>query len=161
MAKYTVTAAGWTTTATAAGAIPAANNIFHALRTASSTNTARIQEVYLAGESTTSTVVRMRLARASTNSTGPTDVTPANLNPLSAAAVARGYVAVATTRPTITSNPPTLELGFNAFGGVVRWVAAPDEEVWITTTTAPNSDVVLASESGAGTVSDHIIFEEI
>jgi len=102
----------------------------------------------------------MALRRLSTNAATPTNQTPAAHNPLSAAAVSQGYVA-ATTGPTIASTQHLANLALNAFGGVVRWVAAPNEEIWGTASTAPNGELVLDSISGTGVVSTDIKFEEI
>ena len=47
------------------------------------------------------------------------------------------------------------------FGGVVRWVAAPGEEIWATAGTAPNGEMILDSIAGTGVVSQDIRFEEL
>jgi hypothetical protein len=50
-----------------------------------------------------------------------------------------------------------LSLAFNAFGGFVRWVAAPGEEIYYV-----NSEVVsMRSASGTSVVSSTIVFEEL
>lgn len=159
MAQYNAAAAGWTPVAHADGASALANNSYQAVRT-TSTSTLRITEVFLGGEATSSTVNRHAVRRNSTNAATPTNVAPGPLNPLSQAAVSQGYVA-ATTGPTIASTNHLLNLAFNAFGGIIRWVAAPGEELWATASTAPNGEITLDSISGTGLVSSHIIFEEI
>ena len=159
MAQYTAAAAGWTPVAHADGASALANASYQALRTTTA-STLRVTEVFVGGEATSSTVNRMSLRRLSTNATTPTDVAPAPLNPLSAAAISQGYSASA-TGPTIASTGHLLNLALNAFGGVVRWVAAPGQEIWATAQTAPNGQLVLDSISGTGIVSTHLIFEEM
>jgi len=114
----------------------------------------------IGGEAISSTVNRMALRRASTNATTPGDVTPAPLNTLSAAAVHRGYVTAA-TGPTIASTTHLFHVAFNAFGGVVRWIAQPNEEIWATAATAPNGELILDSISGTGVVTTHLIMEEM
>lgn len=159
MAQYTTARAGWTPVAHADGASSLADASYHAIRTTAA-STARIVEVYIGGESTASTVNRMSVRRLSTNANTPTDVAPAALNPLSAAAVSQGYSA-ATTGPTIAATGHLLNLALNTFAGIVRWMAMPGEELWGTAQTAPNGQIVLDSISGVGVVSTHIVFEEI
>lgn len=159
MAQYSNAAAGWTPVAHADAASALASNSYQAVRTTAA-STIRTTEIFVGGEATSSTVNRMAYRRASTNAATPTNVAPAPLNPLSAAAVHQGYVA-ATTGPTIASTGHLLNLAFNAFGGVIRWVAAPGEEIWATASTAPNGEMVLDSVSGTGVVSSHIVDEEM
>ena len=159
MAQYAHSAGGWTPVAHADGATALANASYQALRTTAA-STLRVIEVMVSGEATSSTVNRMALRRLSTNGATPTNQVPAALNPLSAASVSQGYVA-ATTGPTIASTVHLLHLALNTFGGVVRWVAAPGEEVYATASTAPTGEIVLDSISGTGVVSTHMLFEEM
>lgn len=160
MAQYTHGAVGYTPVAHADSASSLANNSYQAVRGGASTQLARIVEVFIGGEATSSTVNRMALRRLSTNATTPTDQTPAPLNIYSPAAVAQGYVA-ASTGPTIAATQHLANFAFNAFGGIVRWVAAPGEEIYFGTTTAPNAQVCLDSISGTGVVSQDIKWEEL
>lgn len=160
MAGYSTSVPGWTTTAIAINTQATANN-YHAIGTRSSTDTAKITEIYVGGESTSSTVVRMRYQRYSTHATTATDQTPEKLNPYSAASVTKFYQTASGTQPTFANTPPTLNIAFNSFGGIVRWVAYPGEEIWHSTATAPNDEGALASLSGAGTVSSNIVFEQV
>lgn len=159
MPKYSSGAVGWTPVAHADGASALANASYHALRT-TTTSTLKLMELFVGGEATSSAVNRMSLRRLSTNASTPTDVAPAKYQPLSAAAVSQGYSA-ATTGPTIASTDHLLNISFNAFGGAIRWLAAPDEEIWATAQTAPNGQLVFDSISGTGVVSDSLIFEEV
>ena len=124
------------------------------------TSTLKVTDIIIGGEATSSTVNRMSLRRLSTNGATPTDQTCAAMNPLSQAALANFYVA-ATTGPTIASTVHLGMFSMNAFGGVVRWVPPPGEEVWITAATAPNGELVLDSISGIGVVSTSLMFEEV
>lgn len=159
MAVYNTAAAGWTPVAHADGASSLANNSYQALRSTTA-STDRINEVFIGGEATSSTVNRMAVRRASTNASTPTNIAPGALNSLSAASVAQGYQA-ATTGPTIASTNHLLNLAFNAFGGVIRWVAAPGQEIYCTAAATPNGEIILDSISGTGTVSTHLLFEEL
>jgi hypothetical protein len=160
MAQYSSGARGWTPIAYADGAT-LADAAHHSLRSSTAGRADRITEVYIGGEASSTTVNRMSIRRIATNAGTPTDVVPQPLNPLSVACDAKGFVA-AGTDPILAATPTDLlNLAFNAFGGVVRWVAAPGEEIWILGSTAPNAQIALSSISGAGVVSDHIIFEEL
>jgi hypothetical protein len=159
MAFYTSALAGWTPVAHADAASALANASYQAVRNTAN-STIRLTEVFIGGEATTSTVNRMAVRRNSTNGATPTDVAPGKLNPLSASAVHQGYSA-ATTGPTLASTAHPLNLAFNAFGGIIRWVAAPGEEIWAGTATAPNAELTLDSISGTGLVSSHMICEEL
>ena len=117
-------------------------------------------ELFIGGEATASTVNRMSLRRLSTNAATPTNQVPAAANPLSGASVSDGFVA-ATTGPTIASTQHLANLALNTFGGVIRWVAAPGEELWATAGAAPDGELCLDSISGTGIVSTDVKFEEI
>ena len=160
MAQYAVGAQGWTPVNHADGASALANNSYQGLRTTTAANTIRLIEVFVGGEAVASTVNRMAYRRVSTQVATPTAVTPGGLNPASQASLAAGYVA-ATTGPTIASTAHLLDIAFNTFGGVVRWVAAPGEEIYQLGTAGPNTEGVFDSIAGLGVVSSNIKFEEL
>lgn len=127
--------------------------------TSSATTIDRIIEWFLGGEATSSTVNRMGVARSTVVGTTPVAVTPALLNPRSAAAGAAAF-STFTTQPTFAA-VPLATLAFNAFGGVVRWVAAPGEEMYVVGGTAADTQISLRSISGAGVMSADVKFEEL
>lgn len=89
---------------------------------------ARILEIYVGGEATTSAVNRLSYQR-STGGATPTNQTPELTNPLSPAAA--GTVATTwTTQPTL-SGGPWYQLGLNAFGGSDRMVLQPNSEFYM------------------------------
>ncbi len=160
--KYTSAVSGWTPAATADGAQLSASG-YHALRTAAATDMARIVEVGVQGEATSSTVNQMALRRHTTHATTPTNRVPAPLNPYSQVSVFQGFIT-ASTNPTVAALATiqhVINLSFNAFGGLARWVAAPDEEIYLITATANNDEISLASVSGVGLVSSHYVVEEM
>ena len=159
MATFTHGAVGYTPIAHADGAGPLASNSYQSMHSLSAAML-KIIELFIGGEATASTVNRMALRRASTNSGTPTNQVPAALNYNSQAAVSQGSVA-GTTGPIIASTQHLANLALNAFGGVVRWVAAPGEEIWAGLAAAPNSETILDSISGIGVVSTDIKIEEI
>jgi len=54
-----------------------------------------------------------------------------------------------------------LNLSFNAFGGIVRWVAAPEEVIDIVGNTASLGEVSLSAFTGGttGLLGAHMIYE--
>ena len=56
-----------------------------------------------------------------------------------------------------------LNLSFNAFGGIVRWVAAPGEEISMVGNTASLGEVSLSAFTGgtAGLLGAHMIYEPL
>lgn len=54
-----------------------------------------------------------------------------------------------------------LNLAFNAFGGLVRWVAAPGEEITVITATQPLGEISLSAFTGGttGLMGSHVIYE--
>lgn len=162
MARYSTARTGWTPVAHADGASALATASYHAIR-AVAASTLQVKEVVVVGEApSSSTVNEMRMRRASTNATATiTDVAPGPLNPLSAASASQSFSATSGTGPTIASTSHLIVAGINAFGGIFRWVPDPGGEVWATTATAPNSQLILDSVAGTGVVSTGIEFEEL
>ncbi len=69
----------------------------------------------------------------------------------------------ATTDPQRSSTLKLLNIGFNAFGGIYRWVAAPGEEISIVGNTASLGEVSLSAFTGGtpGAMGSHIIYETL
>ena len=127
-----------------------------------------IIEVYLGGQAGASTPTFILLSRDSQFATGSLtkDAT------LSDAAMIQSTTALASV-PTVFSKAATnkpqrdaaqhlLNLSFNAFGGIVRWVAAPGEEISIVgNATASASEASLSAFTGgtAGLMGSHMVFE--
>jgi hypothetical protein len=113
----------------------------------------RILELIIGGEAAASAVNRILIQRAGTSITGNTVITPEKFNSRSPAA--GGTYGKAGTQALVGS--PMLTLAFNAFGGFLRWVAAPGEELYTV-----NSEVIsMRSGSGTSTISTTGIFEEL
>jgi hypothetical protein len=120
---------------------------------AASAGQGRILELIIGGEATASAVNRLSVQRAGTSITSNTAITPEKFNSRSPAAA--GVYGKAGTQSLVGN--PMLTLAFNAFGGFIRWVAAPGEEIYYV-----NSEVVsVRSASGTSTVSSTGIFEEL
>lgn len=166
MPMYTSAYPNLTPVAAAQGSTLLTSNGYLGVRTTAATNAIRLVEVFIGGEATSSTVNRMALRRHSSNSATPAagagqvNTTPSPISPWSVASTHATFGA-ATTNPTTANLNALHVMSFNPFGGVIRWVAAPGEEVWVATNTANNSEVSVTSMSGTGLVSVSVIAEEM
>jgi hypothetical protein len=135
---------------------------FLALQGGSGTQRSNILEVFCGGQATASAAQQLVLARDSTVGATLSGGTTAALDPATAALAAPpvGFTT-ATTKPQRSATLYLLNLSFNAFGGVVRWVAAPGEEIGILGNTASLGEVSLSHLSGGtpGLMGAHFIFE--
>jgi hypothetical protein len=166
MARWAISNKSFTPVAVA-DAADFTDNGYLALQGGSTTQRANILEVQMGGQAAASSPCIMELARdsvvaitaitAGTNGRGPVALDPAS------AALAAPPLAVgaSTTKPRRSATLSLLELSFNAFGGIVRWVAAPGEEVGVLGNTASNGEVSLSAFTGGtpGAMGAHIVFE--
>lgn len=165
MAKWSFKLASWTPTAV----LDAANftdNGYQGLMGGSTTQRINIIELYMGGAAGASSPALMTLARDSTVQATPTALTTGQSNAAfdpSTAALAAPPVAftASTTKPQRSATLGLLSVGFNAFGGIVRWVAAPGEEIGILGNTASLGEVSLSAYAGGtpGLMNSHIIYE--
>lgn len=119
-----------------------------------------VYEVLLGGEAGSSAVARVVLNRPSAAPTGgATAQTAEKLNPASGAATHVVATVYATTQGTLSTNDVAI-IPFNAFGGVVRWLAAPGSEIVVGTQGAV-AYLIMRSRSGTSTVSGHMLIEEL
>lgn len=169
MAKRAFASNAWTTGTGTADNAQVTTLQYQSLSTNSASQLIQVQEIYIGGLSTSSAVQNMQYRRTGTAGTGGATAlaSPNSDGPMNtfAAAVTAAPIAAVTyvTNQPIPSNATTvarLNLAFNAFGGIVRWVAAPGEEWWHVGSGA-NQDSTLSNNtgSGTGTVSSHIIYE--
>ena len=131
------------------------------------TQRVNITEVFMGGQAGSSAPSIMVLARDTTVavtislSAGPIQ-TDAPLDAATAALAAPPLVgSTATTKPQRSATAILLNLSFNAFGGLVRWLAAPGEEISIVGNTQPLGEVSLSAATGGttGLMGGHIIYE--
>ena len=167
MAKWSFSVGTWTPVAVA-DATNFTDSGYMGLMGGSTTQLINILEVYMGGQAGASSPSIMMLARDSTVQATPTALATPNsngaLHPSTAAlaAVPIGFVA-STTKPQ-RSNSVTLaklNLSFNAFGGIVRWVAAPYEEFMLLGNTASLGEVSLSAFTGGtpGLMGAHLVYE--
>lgn len=140
------------------GVTPVAGNVLLALISGAD-EAYRVTEVSVGGEATSSTVNRMVVRRSTTNGSTATAQTPAELAILGPASVIDGATTFM-TEPTTAAAPGLWTYALNVFGGVVRWVAAPGQEIYGYGNTAGNNEVSLESSSGTGVISCQVLYEE-
>lgn len=138
---------------------------FLALQGGSSTQRSNILEVYIGGQANASAPNYFMFARDSTVFVGATS-NAARLTALDPATAALAAPPLAqtvgsTTLPQRSATASLLNLSVNLFGGIVRWVAAPGEEIGMLGNTASNGEVSLSAFTGstAGAFGAHVIFE--
>jgi hypothetical protein len=123
--------------------------------------TIKLYELFLMGEAASSAVARVVVNRPSVAPTGAaTNVVPEKINPASVAAVFKAASTYASSQATLSTNDVLIP-AFNAFGGIVRWVAPPDSEIIATGTGAAVGQLCVRSRSGTSTVSGHLLVEEV
>lgn len=165
IAKWSFAVPTWTPVAVA-DTVAMTSNGYQALTGGTATQVLTVIELYLGGQAGASSPSIMMAARDSTLATTPTALAAPNtlnaLNPATAALAAPmvGQVAAA-TGPQRSATGKLLNLSFNAFGGIVRWVAAPGEELGLLGTTAASGELSLSAFTGGtpGLLGSHIIFE--
>jgi len=138
---------------------------YHAVIGDSTTRMLRITEIFIGGEASAAALALMVLARDST-----IGATLSNGSGTAIAAVSSGAPTVrATTFDTATTKPQRaatlhlLQLSMQAFGGVVRWVAAPGSELYQVGNAVNVGETSLSAFTGSGTpaISSHLQFEEL
>ncbi len=170
MAKRSFQNPTWTPTATA-DATNLANSTFMDIAS-SAAGGLNVIEIYEGGQASASSINIMMFARTAVSAAIPTALAaPVSDGPLdtrtAAAQVATASVTCvqAGTVPTRCSATTAgrLNLSFNAFGGIVRWVAAPGEEWGISGVTVNVSESVLSAFTGGsvGLMGSHIIYEAL
>jgi hypothetical protein len=137
------------------------------IQPSTATQRVNILEVMLTGQAGASSPSLMVLARDSQVSTGSITLTAgttdSNLDASTAAlaSVVRAGDKAATNKPQRGVNDHLLNLAFNAFGGIVRWVAAPGEEISVIGQSTLTGEVSLSAFTGGttGLMGSHIIYE--
>lgn len=167
MAKWSFKSSTWTPTAVADTA-NMTNLGFMALQGGSSTQVIKIIELYMGGQAAASSPCIMLLSRDSTAGGTLTALTTgesnAALDPATAAlAAAQQPFTQSSTKPQRSASLGLLNLTFNAYGGTVRWVAAPGEEIGMLGSSASLGEVSLSAYTGStvGAMGAHIIYEPL
>jgi hypothetical protein len=139
---------------------------FMAIQGGSSTQRNDIHEIYMGGQATSSAPSFMQLARDSTVGATLSIANPGSsdgaLDPATAALAAPPVsFDTATTKPQRAATLARLNLSFNAFGGIVRWVAPPGQEFRLLGNAASLGEASLSAFTGGtpGPLGAHILFE--
>jgi hypothetical protein len=141
---------------------------FLALKGGSTTQRLSIMEAYLGGLAGASSPTFMMLARSIVLGITPTALAaPAFDGPMDAASAALAappvsYTAAATgPQRSSGTGDARINLAFNAFGGIVRWVAAPGEEYVQTGNALQLGESNLSAFTGGtpGLMNAHLIYE--
>jgi hypothetical protein len=167
MAKRIVSLTTFTPTATADTTNLVDSTYVCVVQGGSSTQRSQILEIYEGGQAGASSPTFMLLSRDSQIGTGSntrgTGQTDSNMDANTAALAAPVLTgnAFATNKPQRGASDHLLNLSFNAFGGIVRWVAAPGEEITVYGTAALIGEVSLSAFTGgtAGLMGAHLIYE--
>lgn len=168
MAKRSFKSATWTPVAVA-DATNFTDNGYMGLMGGSTTQRLIVSEIYMGGQATASAPSLMIFSRDSTVQATPTALTTgqsdASLDPATAALAAPAVSFTAsTTKPQRSATLGLLNLSFNAFGGIVRWVA-PDlmSCPQILGNTASFGEASLSAYTGGtpGLMGTHIVYEPI
>lgn len=167
MAKWSGKSSSWTPSAVA-DAANFTNLGYTAIQGGSSTQRINIIEVFLGGQATASAPCNMVVSRDSTVGATLTALTTgesnAALDPATATLASPPvFFTQSTTKPQRSASLGFLTLSFNAFGGVVRWVAAPGEEIAMLGNTASFGELSLSAFTGGapGALASHIIYEPL
>ena len=170
MAKRLFFNTNWTPTASADSTF-LAGSTYMALNGGTATARLDVLEVLISGLAGASAVNAMCLGRSSTvgtstsalispSSDGPMDTATAALAspPLSYVSCSAGSYNPVRSSSTAVAK---LNLAINAFGGIIRWNAAPTQQWAITGNTASNGETTLSAENvgTSGLIQSHIMYE--
>jgi hypothetical protein len=161
MARWSVNETNWTPVAVA-DATNFTDAGYMAVQGGSSTQRTNLLEVFMGGLAGASAPCAMTVSRDSTVGGTLSVGRLAALDPATAALAAPPVAFnTATTKPQRSATLSLLQLSFNAFGGLVRWVAAPGEEIGMLGNTASFGEISLSSlNTGTpGALTSHFIIE--
>lgn len=164
MAKRSLMKTTFTPTATADTTALASGTYCGLIQGGSATQRVNVIEGMVTGQAGASAPTIMVLSRDSTVGVTVTagGCTDASLDASTAALAAPTVVGdTAATPPQRSSTLHLLNWAFNAWGGVIRWVAAPGEEISIIGNTASLGEVSLSAFTGGtpGLLGSHLVYE--
>lgn len=166
MAKYSLMMTSVTPSGIADGADLTDGQYFGLIHGASSTQRVKIHEVMLGGQApSVSSPTNWVLSRDSVLASGVTMGAGLSnaLIDASASGVSSPPVVgnVASSKPQRSAGQHLLNLSFNAYGGLVRWLAAPGEEITLVGNSSSLGELSLSVLPGGapGACGGHIIYE--
>lgn len=154
MPFYSFSRSGYGTAA--AGSMP------DAFFVASSTSIDRLVDLFIAGEASAAQFTRNQVRRDSSNGAGPSAITATKVNPRSGNPGMTAASGVSGPGSLPNLGGVLLNLGLNNFGGQYRWVAAPNEEIYLVGGTVGDNELSVSDAlNRAYTQSLTAIFEEL
>jgi len=167
VSKFSFVVPTWTPVAVA-DTVAMTNAGYCALVGAASTQITNIGEIFMGGQAGASSPSIMIFARDSTIGATPTALAaPNTIVPMHGATAALaapvvGMVA-ASTGPLRHATNKVLNVSFNAFGGIIRWVPSPGYEPVMVGNTAALGEMSLSAYTGGtpGLLGSHILFETV
>ncbi len=167
MARYSYSITSVTPTATADATNLVDSTYLGYFLGGASTMRLNISEIYMGGEAASSSSPSiMVLSRDSTVMSGTAG--GGRTAVLDASNTAPGTLPVvgntaATTKPQRSTTLHLLHLSFNAYGGIVRWVARPGEEISVVGNSASLGEASLTAYTGGttGAMSAHVLYEVV
>lgn len=167
MARYSYSVTSITPTATGDTTNLVDSTYLGYIQGGNSTQRVNVAEIYMGGEAASSSSPSiMVFARDSTVMSGTAG--GGRFAATDGSATAPGTLPVtgntaATTKPQRSSTLHLLHLSYNAYGGIVRWVARPGEEISIVGNAASLGEASLSAFTGGttGAMSAHIIVEVV
>ena len=144
------------------------DNGYCAIQGANSTQRVAVEEIAIGGQASSSAVMQMLFGRDSTVGATLTALTTNQYNAAldganSALSSAPTCFTASTTKPKRSSTlGGLLNFSFNAFGGSVRWIAAPGQAISLVGNAASLGELSLSGASGCASstsIGTHIIYE--
>jgi hypothetical protein len=164
MARWSAPIPSWTPTQLA-DTTGATDNGHNTIQGGSATQRMELREVYLGGQAGASSPTFMVLGRTSTVGGTLTALRLASIDPATAALTNPPVnYAVSTTKPQRSATLGILlNLSFNAFGGVVRWVNGPDEIIASLGNAASFGEFMLSAYTGGtpGLLGSNMVIETL
>jgi hypothetical protein len=167
MAKRVFEAVNWNATALA-DTTAATSSTYMAIKGGSGTQMIDVQEILISGFAGASAPAILQMARCSTIETTPTALAAPNsdgpMHPSTAALAAAPVTFVAAAagpQRSATTSDARLNLGLNAFGGIIKWNSSFTAPWTLLGNTASLGESMLSAFTGTttGAVSAHIIYE--
>jgi len=167
MARWSTVIPTWTTGSGVADTTDFATGNHHSIQGGSSTQRGEMREIFLSGQAAASAPQYAVFGRNSQVATGSlTAPRLAAIDPATAALAAPPlpFTHSATNKSQRSATlGMLLALGFNAFGGIVRWVNGPDEIISYLGNTASFGELSLSFFTGntSAAVQSGIVFETL
>lgn len=171
MAKRIFNAYNLSWTATAAGSALAAANTYMGMTGGNTTQICDILELEVSGLASASTIFAGQWVPVSTTTAGALTIGanatdgPMVVNATALATTMSPFTSAATTQPTASSatTVPRINTTINAFGGILRWNAAPTQQFQMVGNAVNTGQMVWYNSSTGGgataSVNTHVIYE--